>query len=48
MGSYEFQKIDEDNYLVHYTGDGWVTTKMNAEEVKRFKKENNFEDFEWR
>lgn len=46
MGSYE---IDELNYL-HYTGDGWITTKspLTKKELKDWKAGLlTYEDFEW-
>ena len=32
MGSYEL--IDDE---LHYTGDGWVSVKLNKQQIKQFK-----------
>lgn len=46
MGSYE---LDNKNYL-HYTGDGWVTTKkpLTKKQLKQYhKKELDLISLEW-
>ena len=43
------RKNDVGKYLVSYTGDGWVSTKMTANQVKKFKKDKkDFGKFNWR
>lgn len=43
-----YKKSDIGKWIVHYTGDGWVSTLMtNTQKIKFEHGKLNYDDFEW-